>query len=955
MTVIGAVCLLLLTAGQAAAAPTSLPAGFEEVTTAAFGRAVIATPTEVAWTPDGRMLITDKDGRLAVMTAGGPQVVLDLRARVNNYRDRGLLGLAVDRDFATNGWVYLLYTVEPDPLNPDGGGPTVSRLTRITLNNDNTVANPSSPETVILGKSPSIPCPPAANDVDCIPADYDWHTIGTVRVDPVDGTLWVGSGDAIYSYVVQEKVFEVQDDHSYRGKILHVGRDGRGLPGHPFCPGNANYDDACTKVYAKGFRNPFRFSVRPGKGPVTGDVGADDWEEINLLKPGGNYGWPCYEGAARQTVHRETPRCQALYGQEGTAQAATPPSYAYPHAGEGASAVGGPVYAGTNYPSSYQGDAFVADYARGWVKRMKLGASGDTVVSVENFASYSAGAMPTFVGLHQSPAGNIAYLDMGWGYTPWDGGYVKEFRYSPGNASPVARATGTPREGPAPLTVSFDASASTDADGDTLTFDWDFGDGTDPPPGANATASHTYTTPGTYTARVTVSDGRGGSAEATVGPITPGNTAPVPTIVTPGHGSTFRYGEPITLTGAATDEQDGPIPSSSLTWSVQQQHGNHKHDFTSMVGAVRTFNPGNDHGLDSHLLITLSARDSHGLTGSRTIRIDPEGVGLTLASTPPGAPVNYGPVLLTAPVTRQAAIGFLTEIGAAQTFHKDGTGYVFEGWSDGGARQHQVTIPAAPTTLTASYNGLPTARAAAARATGALPLTVRFDASASSDPDGDPLSFDWDFGDGVDPPAGPDPRPAHTYAAPGRYTPRLTVTDGRVGGVHAIELAPIAVGPTTPAPGPAPAPAPGPAPAPPAAPPDPGPPGDEPPSQPPDPPQRPGRAVLRAPKPGLRLARDGRVALKLVNPDPYTWRGTVELATAGRIPTKTGRKKRLTLGRASLGIRPGAARTAKVRVSAANRRRLAGRSRVRVTITVKPRGGKATRAGTATLLPRTQR
>ena len=107
--------------------------------------------------------------------------VLDIRSQVNSFGDRGLLGLAVDSDFATNRYVYLLYTRELNPALPDSSAPMASRLTRIVLNADSTVANPGSPETVLLGSYAAGVCPTAANDVDCIPSDGTSHSIGTVR------------------------------------------------------------------------------------------------------------------------------------------------------------------------------------------------------------------------------------------------------------------------------------------------------------------------------------------------------------------------------------------------------------------------------------------------------------------------------------------------------------------------------------------------------------------------------------------------------------------------------------------------------------------------------------------------------------------------------------------------------------------------------------------------------
>jgi len=149
----------------------------------------------------------------------------------------------------------------------------VQRLTRVTVKPDNTLENPASPETVILGSDVSGSCPQPDNTRDCIPADFYWHQIGTVRSDPTDGTLWVGVGDS-HPHAVDSNSYRPYDTSSFLGKILHIDRQGRGLPNHPFCSEDANLDHTCTKVYARGFRNPFRFTLRPGKGPVVGDAGA---------------------------------------------------------------------------------------------------------------------------------------------------------------------------------------------------------------------------------------------------------------------------------------------------------------------------------------------------------------------------------------------------------------------------------------------------------------------------------------------------------------------------------------------------------------------------------------------------------------------------------------------------------------------------------------------------------
>jgi glucose/arabinose dehydrogenase len=129
---------------------------------------------------------------------------------------------------------------------------------------------------------------------------------------------------------------------------MHVDRAGRGLPGHPFCPGEADLTKVCTKLYAKGFRNPFRFQLRPGAGPLVGDVGWESREEIDLTESGNSYGWPCYEGTRRTPLYQDMARCATEYDRGPSAH--QPPAYEYPHSGN-AAIIAGPH---TRYPVAYR-------------------------------------------------------------------------------------------------------------------------------------------------------------------------------------------------------------------------------------------------------------------------------------------------------------------------------------------------------------------------------------------------------------------------------------------------------------------------------------------------------------------------------------------------------------------------------------------------------------------------
>ena len=667
-----------------AAAPTpaaTYPTGFEERTVVGG----LSDPMSMAWAPDGRMFIIEKPGRLKVVPPGGSiaTTILDISSRVNHANDRGLLGLAVDSNFASNGYLYLSYTYDVTPLTPDSDGAMVSRVGRFTIGANNSV----SPETVVLGTHVSGPCPAPSNAVDCIPSDGLSHSIGTVISAP-DGTLWIGSGDAADYNRVDPLAFRTYDERSMAGKILHVDRDGRGLPGHSFCPADNDLTHVCTKVHSKGFRNPFRFKLRPNGGLTVGDVGWNTREEVDLIAAAGrSYGWPCYEGTIRTPGYRDRAECAAEYAKEGTSAAHVGPQHDYQHGSSGNAVMAGSEYTGAEYPAGYRGDVFFADYAGGFIRRLELSADG-TVQGAAGFATNWVG-----VELKEMPNGDLAYAD--------GGASIKRIVYTPGNGSPSAVATATPTSGPAPLPVQFSSSGSSDPDGDALTYDWDFGDGT--AHSSQANPSHTYPSNGTYTARLTISDGRGLTGSDTVA-IAVGNGAPVPRIEAPLDESLYRAGQVIQLSGSASDPQDGTLPASAYRWTVKLYHGEHIHPVNTFDGVISpSFTANDDHDADSYFEVTLTVTDSSGLTGSETIQLRPQTVRYTLASAPAGAPMSYAGFAGAAPMERTAAVGFRTTISAADRFVSGGREYVFDHWSDGGARQHDVVVPAGDGTVTAHY------------------------------------------------------------------------------------------------------------------------------------------------------------------------------------------------------------------------------------------------------------
>ena len=156
--------------------------------------------------------------------------------------------------------------------------------------------------------------------------------------------------------------------------------------------------------------------------------------------------------------------------------------------------------------------------------------------------------------------------------------------------------------------VNFDASSSTDPDNDVLSFSWDlngdgvFGDSTAPQP------TFTFTDPGVHLVSLQVSDG--GLSDIGSATVLINGSYPVPTINTPVTSLTWKVGDSIFFDGSATDPEDGPLPTSSLTWSLILHHCPstcHAYPLQTLPGLGSGFFTAPDHEYPSHLELKLTA------------------------------------------------------------------------------------------------------------------------------------------------------------------------------------------------------------------------------------------------------------------------------------------------------------------------------------------------------------
>ena len=325
--------VLMLAAAPLAAA---VPAGFADILVASLG-----SPTALAFTPDGRLLITTKAGQLRIHAGGSLLATPALTfpaSSICNASEQGLLGVAVDPAFATTRHIFLFYTSE----KPGGG--CVNRVSRFTLPDSNVVD--LATELVLVDNMPS----PAGN-----------HNAGDLHFGR-DGFLYISIGDGGCDYAGDSGCAgandAARDQHVLTGKILRITKTG-GIPAsNPFqgagtarcnVTGQTTAGNKCQETFAWGLRNPFRFSMDPnaaGTRFFINDVGQGRWEEIDEGTAGADYGWNLCEGAHDN-------------GSDGACTNAPPghvaPIYDYRH---------GQVIPGTTSPTncnSITGGAFVPD------------------------------------------------------------------------------------------------------------------------------------------------------------------------------------------------------------------------------------------------------------------------------------------------------------------------------------------------------------------------------------------------------------------------------------------------------------------------------------------------------------------------------------------------------------------------------------------------------------------
>ena len=574
----------------------------------------LVQPMELDIGPDGEIYLIELGGALKVIDPATGESTQIGKLTVTTEQENGLIGLALDPDFATNHWLYLQYSP------PDFSGQHVSRFTLT-----DGVLDRESEKVLYTYEEQRLQC--------C-------HHAGSLEFGP-DGTLYIGTGDNTnpfddsqgFAPIDQRPGREPWDAQrtsantkSSNGKILRIKPEPDGTYSIP--DGNLFPKDGSIglpEIYVMGCRNPWRINVDQRTGVLSwGDVGPDaggdgprgsrGYDEINRAPQAGNFGWPYFIGNnfSYPIIDFETgeigkpldPAAPENHSVNNTGSTILPPanpafvyypggaSHEFPEAGSGGrTACAGPVYyydenlaSTTKFPREFDSTLFAYDWSRNGFWALHLASDG-SLAEMERFLPQRTFVRPIdMVFDHQ---GSLLVIEYGetWGVNS-DAKLVR-IDYAAGNRTPQAVATADNAVGREPLEVHLSAADSSDKDGDPLSYRWvAVGTGENPtrtPLGDTCDITATFNSPGVVTVELEVTD-PAGSRSTTSLPVVVGNAMPQVRFLEPRDGDFFDPGGPITYRLAVRDTEDGASDFEEL-----EEAGDDSWDPIEATAATRLF------------------------------------------------------------------------------------------------------------------------------------------------------------------------------------------------------------------------------------------------------------------------------------------------------------------------------------------------------------------------------
>lgn len=550
-------------------------------------------PMELEILPDGRIVFIERRGGIKLYDEkkGSSEKIAEIE--VYSGEEDGLMGIALDPNYAKNKWAYICYS------DPKESHQNVSRF----------VFDPDAKQ--VLSDEKVLFTVATQRDECC-------HSAGSLEFDHL-GNLWASFGDNTNPHQsnghapIDERSgrapFDAQkssaNTQDLRGKILRIKPNDDGtysIPDGNLFPKDGSQGRA--EIYVMGCRNPFRFTIDSKNGNLYwGEVGPDanednsnrgprGYDEVNQAKAPGFFGWPYFIGnnipyndfdfqresagdqfdprkpfnnSPNNKGIRDLPPAQAAMVYYPYAK-----SSAFPYLGSGGrNAMAGFVYYEDEFksnpnrwPKYYDQKLFMYDWMRGWIMAVSFDESGN-YKSMEPFLPSLK--WDNLMDVKMSKEGVLYTLEYGKGwFRENEDARLSRITFNPGNRSPSVDFKASITSGATPLKVEFDANGSQDEDGDELQYIWDFGDGKN---GTGVLASHSYNAPGEYAAKLTVKDKKGLSASDQLR-IIAGNTPPELSIELSGNQSFYFPGKTLEYQVLAQDKEDGKAIDDKIAVSI---------------------------------------------------------------------------------------------------------------------------------------------------------------------------------------------------------------------------------------------------------------------------------------------------------------------------------------------------------------------------------------------------
>ncbi len=403
------------------------------------------------------------------------------------------------------------------------------------------------------------------------------------------------------------------------------------------------------------------------------DVGEGTWEEINDGVAGSNYGWPITEGTTTDPRFRS-------------------PLFTYQHGSggnNGCAITGGTFYnpATVQFPSSYVGKYFFADYCNNWIRVFESGHRQRTGFCQRRVGSRRSASRPGRVAvLPRARRRNRGPRARGQQPTTYHHGPTGQPHRRGGSNGDVQRR----RHGLAAALVPMAARhhqyrRATSASYALVAAAGDNG----------------------ATFRVIVNNAFGSATSSSATLTVSSNAAPVATITAPATGALYAGGDTINYAGTGSDTEDGTLPASAFTWEVVFHHATHTHPFVAPTSGAKsgsfTIPRLGEVATDVFYRIHLTVVDSAGLSHTTTRDIAPRVSTISLRTTPPGLQVSLDGTPVTTPADVSSVVGMTRQLGVVSPQTSGGSSYGFSSWSDGGAATHSIDTPSTNTIYTATY------------------------------------------------------------------------------------------------------------------------------------------------------------------------------------------------------------------------------------------------------------